>query len=110
MSRRSTPADDGRSTRTRRSTAESFGALLIRVGTGDRAAFAAVYDRVAPALLHLGGSRGLPADASEDVLERVMLRLWQTAPRFVRHRGAASDWMLALVDDALRDLGRPAHG
>lgn len=110
MSRRPTPADDSRSSSADRSTAEPFGTLLARVGTGDRAAFSAVYDRIAPTLLRLGSSRGLPAGETEDVVERVMIRLWQTAPRFARDRGGASDWMLAIVDEALRDHGRPAAG
>jgi RNA polymerase sigma-70 factor, ECF subfamily len=66
-------------------------ALLLAVARGDQAAFAALYDRVAP-LVH-GVVRRVVRDPaqSEEVTQEVLVEVWRTATRFDPDRGSARD-------------------
>lgn len=71
--------------------------LVGRVAGGDRGAFAALYDRLAPRvfglLLRLVRNQ---ADA-EDVLQDTFLRVWELAPRFDGGRCPAAGWVLMIA-------------
>ena len=66
--------------------------LLARVARGDEAAFAELYDLVAPRV-HAVVLRVVrdPAQA-EEVTQEVMVELWRLAPRFDERRGSVSAW------------------
>ncbi|WP_245723612.1 ECF RNA polymerase sigma factor SigK [Paramicrobacterium humi] len=77
--------------------AVDVGVLLDKVGAGDQAAFAALYDCVA-ARVHGLVRRILVDDAqSQEVTQEVFLEIWQTAPRFDRARGSALGWIFTIT-------------
>lgn len=84
---------DGTGLRTR----EIDNALMRRAGRGDRDAFAALYERHAPAV-HGLASRivGSPALA-EEVTQDVFLTVWVKAPTFDRSRGSVRTWFLTIA-------------
>jgi RNA polymerase sigma-70 factor (ECF subfamily) len=83
--------------------------LLELVGTGDQAAFSALYDQVAPRLLGL--VRRLIQDhaQSEEVTQEVFLEIWQTAPRYSPEKGSALSWMFTLAHRRAVDRIRAAQ-
>ncbi len=84
--------------------------LLVRVGTGDRAAFMCLYDRFAPRvyglLVKLMGER---ADA-EDALQVVVLDIWRRAGGYNPELSSAASWILMVARargiDAIRKRAR----
>jgi RNA polymerase sigma-70 factor, ECF subfamily len=76
------------------------GDLELAIGAiarGDESAFAALYDRVAPAVL--GTARRVLRDPaqSEEVMQEVLLEVWRSAARFDPARGSASAWIMTLA-------------
>jgi RNA polymerase sigma-70 factor (ECF subfamily) len=71
--------------------------LMRRTATGDRDAFAALYDRLAPRafglVLHLLRNRG---DA-EDVLQETFLRVWDRARTFDPQKCPPEGWVLMIA-------------
>jgi len=71
--------------------------LMRRVAGGDREAFAALYDRLAPRVfglaLHLLRNRG---DA-EDVLQETFLRVWGRAATFDPRKCPPEGWVLMIA-------------
>jgi len=72
-------------------------ALIQRVGRGDQAAFADLYDAVAP-LVH-GVVLRIVRDPSqaEEVVQEVFVELWRVAPRFDPARGAVTSWVATIA-------------
>ena len=72
-------------------------ALIQRVGRGDQAAFADLYDAVAP-LVH-GVVLKIVRDPSqaEEVVQEVFVELWRVAPRFDPARGAVTSWVATIA-------------
>ncbi len=68
--------------------------LLLMVAGGDRAAFSALYDRLAGRVLGLVRKTLVDTEQSEEVTQEVFLDLWQNASRFDPKRGRASSWIL----------------
>ena len=83
--------------------AEELDALLVRCGLGDRAAFGALYDQVAPKLFGVAyrilGNRG---DA-EDAVQEAFVRAWQAASRYQIGRGSAAGWLVAIARNSAID-------
>jgi len=71
--------------------------LLARVANGDQAAFAALYDQIAPRVLGL--VRRLLRDhaQSEEVTQEIFLEIWQTATRYDSNKGGASTWIMTMA-------------
>jgi len=71
--------------------------LFARVAAGDRAAFAAFYDRIADAVfgtvLKVLRDRAL----AEEVSQEAFLEIWRKAPAWDPERGAATTWALVLA-------------
>lgn len=71
--------------------------LLTRVATGDREAFAALYDETA-ALVHGLAQRVVrDPDLAADVTQDVMIEVWRIAPRFDPNRGSVMAWLATLA-------------
>jgi RNA polymerase sigma-70 factor (ECF subfamily) len=76
---------------------DPLGPVMIRVARGDDAAFAALYDALAP--LVLGVCRRVlrdPAEA-EEVAQEAFLEIWRTATRFDPARGSVRAWCVSIA-------------
>jgi RNA polymerase sigma-70 factor (ECF subfamily) len=71
--------------------------LLRRVGLGDHAAFAELYDAVA-GRVH-GTVLGVVRDLAqaEEVTQEVFVEVWRIAPRFEDGRGSAAAWITTIA-------------
>jgi RNA polymerase sigma-70 factor (ECF subfamily) len=66
--------------------------LMLQIAAGDRAAFAALYDRLAGPLFSLALKMlGQEAEA-QDLVQEVFLTLWNKAAQFDAARGSAFSW------------------
>lgn len=106
-----------------------FASLLSRVAASDQAAFAQLFDELAPHVLALIRRVLVDQAQSEEVLQDVFLELWQSAARFDATRGTVVAFVMTLghrraVDRVrasqaarerdlragIRDLATPAAG
>lgn len=71
--------------------------LLTRVGRGDQAAFAELYDRIC-ALIH-GVVLRVVRDPSQtdEVVQEVFVELWRVAPRFDASKGSVTSWAATIA-------------
>lgn len=76
---------------------ESREDLLDRVANGDQAAFALLYDEIAPRVLGLIRRLLVDHAQSEEVAQEVFLEIWQTASRFDAAKGGAATWILTMA-------------
>ncbi len=76
---------------------DSLEQRLARVGTGDRKAFADLYDATANRVFGLIRRLLVDPSQSEEVTQEVYLEIWQTAARYRPERGSAMAWMLTLA-------------
>ena len=83
--------------------------LLVATGIGDRAAFAALYDRTSARIFGLVRRVVVDPAQAEEVTQDVYLEIWQTAPRFDRDRGSAVSWMFTLAHRRAVDRVRSAQ-
>ena len=82
------------------------GALLRRVASGDRDAFGALYDGLAPAV-HGVALRVVREPAlAEEVTQDVFLTVWQKAPSYDPALGSARTWVLTLAHRRAVDVVR----
>jgi RNA polymerase sigma-70 factor (ECF subfamily) len=88
---RDDPAGGGYETRQRVSA--GLERVLVEVAKGDHAAFRAVYDLAAPAVL--GTIRRVLRDPAQS--EEVMHEIWRTAARFDPAVGSANAWIMTLA-------------
>jgi RNA polymerase sigma-70 factor (ECF subfamily) len=77
----------------------------------DRESFAQLFDHFAPRLKGFFWKGGASAAQAEDLMQDVMLSLWQRAGQFDRRKAAASTWVYAIARnrriDVLRRERRP---
>jgi RNA polymerase sigma-70 factor (ECF subfamily) len=88
---------------------ESNEDLLALVATGDKAAFARLYDATAPRLFGLARRLLIDAAQAEEVTQEVYLEIWQSATRYEPTRGSAMAWMLTLAHRRAVDRIRSAQ-
>ena len=70
---------------------------IAQVAAGDQAAFAALYDQLAPSVF--GVVRRVlrdPAQA-EEVTQEVFVEIWRQAARFDPHRGSVRTWAVTIA-------------
>ena len=86
-------ADDAPDT----TVSDRAGQLLQKAGRGDQAAFAELYDELAP-MVH-GVVRKVVRDPaiSEEVTQEVFVELWRLAARFDGSKGSARSWASTLA-------------
>jgi RNA polymerase sigma-70 factor (ECF subfamily) len=70
---------------------------LARVATGDKRAFAELYDATAPRIYGLVRRLLIDPAQSEEVTQEIYLEIWQTATRYKPERGSAMSWMLTMA-------------
>ncbi|MCU1474555.1 MAG: polymerase subunit sigma [Amnibacterium sp.] len=88
---------------------ESNEDLLLLVATGDKAAFARLYDATAPRLFGLARRLLIDFAQAEEVTQEVYLEIWQSATRYEASRGSAMAWMLTLAHRRAVDRIRSAQ-
>jgi len=87
--------------------AVSHETLLLRVGTGDRAAFRALYAATASRLMAMSIALLRDRARAEDAVQEGFVRIWQHANTFDPERGAALAWMTVVIRRvALSELRR----
>lgn len=96
------PDRDARDAATSRSDSE----LLVAIADGDKAAFRALYDRYARAVLGLAlrrlGDRGRAEDATQDTFTAI----WRAAPSYRPDRGPGAPWLYAVARNAMTNQWR----
>jgi RNA polymerase sigma-70 factor (ECF subfamily) len=76
---------------------QSTEALLHAIATGDRSAFAELFDRMGGQVHGLVRRVLRDPSQSEEVTQEIMLEIWRTAPRFDTDRGSANAWILTMA-------------
>ncbi|MEJ9078957.1 RNA polymerase sigma-70 factor, ECF subfamily [Gordonia malaquae] len=71
--------------------------LLEAVATGDRDAYATLFDALAPRNLALARRVVASASLAEEVVQDAWLQVWRDAASFDRSRGSATAWVTTLV-------------
>jgi RNA polymerase sigma-70 factor (ECF subfamily) len=85
------------------------GVLLVQVAQGDQAAFARMYDLLAPRVFGLILRVLVDRAQSEEVLQEVFLEVWQSAGRFAPNRGQGRSWILTIAHRRAVDRVRSAQ-
>lgn len=71
--------------------------LVSRVAHGDRAAFAALYDRYAPRVFGLATKVVRDLTLAEDVAQDVFVMVWCRAGQYDPARGGVTSWLLTIT-------------
>ena len=70
---------------------------LARVATGDKQAFAELYDSTSARVYGLVKRLLVDPAQAEEVTQEIYLEIWQTATRYQQERGSAMSWMLTMA-------------
>ncbi|QGV77239.1 ECF RNA polymerase sigma factor SigK [Streptomyces ficellus] len=71
--------------------------VVSRVASGDKEAFATLYDAVAAPVFGLVLRVVRDAAQSEEVAQDVMVEVWRTAARFSPERGSVMTWVMTMA-------------
>lgn len=88
---------------------ESADSLLARTALGDQAAFALLYDLMAPRVFGLVRRVLRDPAQSEEVTQEIFLEVWQSATRFDTTRGTAVTWIMTMTHRRAVDRVRAAQ-
>lgn len=77
--------------------ADPEAALVARVARGDHAAFAELYDRLAPTVFGIARAVVRDPAMAEEVTQEVLLEVWRSAPRHDPSRGRARTWVVTIA-------------
>jgi RNA polymerase sigma-70 factor (ECF subfamily) len=81
-------------------------ALLARVAGGDRAAFAALFERYAGRIKGFLIRSGFPPAEADEAAQEVMLSIWRRADSFDPARAGAATWIYAIARNRRVDMLR----
>nr|WP_289960060.1 ECF RNA polymerase sigma factor SigK [Glycomyces tritici] len=84
-------------------------ALLHRTALGEDAAFAALYDLMAPRVYGLCVRVLRDPAQAEEVAQEVLVEVWRTATRFDERRGSAGAWITTIAHRRAVDRVRSAQ-
>jgi len=71
--------------------------LMARVARGDEAAFAALYDELAPRVFGLCRRIVRDPAQAEEVAQEALVEVWRTAGRYDPAKGSAASWVLTIA-------------
>jgi RNA polymerase sigma-70 factor, ECF subfamily len=71
--------------------------LMRRVAGGDREAFPALYDAIAPRVFGLVRRVLRDPGLAEEVAQEALVEVWRTAARFDPSRGSAAGWIFTIA-------------
>jgi len=74
--------------------------------SGDRRAFATLFDHFAPRVKGLLMRQGTPADLAEELAQETLLMVWRKARLFDPQRAGASTWIAAIARNLRIDAAR----
>lgn len=77
--------------------------LLLRIATGDREAFAALFALYAPKVKSYLLRLGAPGAAAEDLAQDAMLSVWRRAASYDAAKARASTWIFVIARNAWID-------
>ncbi|MCF6433583.1 MULTISPECIES: sigma-70 family RNA polymerase sigma factor [unclassified Leisingera] len=75
----------------------------------DRAAFAALFDHLAPRLKGFVIRSGASSALAEEIVQDVMLTIWRKAAQFDPHKAQASAWIYQITRNRHIDIVRKEH-
>lgn len=84
----------------------SDGELLARTGTGDRAAFEALYQRYSRSVFGLALRRLGDRGRAEDAVQETFVSIWRAARTYKPERGPGAPWLYAVARNAIIDRSR----
>lgn len=90
----------------RATIADPQSALLARAAAGDERAVDQLYDLYGPAIYGFGLRRLNDDELAQELVQRVMTRLWQLADRYDSSRGSVRTWVFMIARSSLVDLLR----
>src|SRR3954469_5048556 len=82
------------------------GDLILRIGTGDRAAFEDLYRRYARSVFGLALRRLGDRGRAEDAVQETFTSIWRSAPSYKPERGPGGPWLFAVARNAIVARGR----
>jgi len=71
--------------------------LMARVARGDEAAFAALYDELAPRVFGLCRRVVRDPAQAEEVAQEALVEVWRTAGRYDPAKGSTASWVLTIA-------------
>jgi RNA polymerase sigma-70 factor (ECF subfamily) len=83
--------------------------LVRRAGQGDAAAFAGLYDLFAPRLRRFLRYQVADADAAEDLLQQVFVKMIEAMPRYRAQGVPFAAWVFRIARNLVIDGRRTAH-
>lgn len=85
---------------------KSTEALIAAVACGDKPAFAALFERVAPRVKGYMMRLGSGEDQAEEIAQDVMVAVWRNARSYDPQKAAASTWIYRIARNRRIDLWR----
>src|SRR3954465_10081427 len=82
------------------------GDLILRIGTGDRAAFELLYRRYARSVFGLALRRLGDRARAEDAVQETFTSIWRSAKSYRPERGPGAPWLYAVARNAIIDRSR----
>jgi RNA polymerase sigma-70 factor (ECF subfamily) len=79
------------------SAPDALGDLMVRVGRGDEAAFAEVYDHLGPLVYGIVLRVLRDPAQTEEVTQEVLVEIWRLAPRYERSKGSPKSWAATIA-------------
>lgn len=80
------------------SATPDLGSDIVAIAkSGDRAAFARIYDHFSPRIKGILMQRGASAELAEDLAQEAMLTVWRKAAQFDPAKAAASTWIFTIA-------------
>lgn len=81
--------------------------LIVAIArSGDRVAFAALFDHFAPRVKGLLMRGGAPAELAEEVAQEALLTVWRKAALFDPAKASASTWIATIARNLRIDIAR----